>query len=62
MFLFNSMCDFSNEVNSGETYGENNSSTNNNKPQESNGVMVIAVGNRHGGTSSNPVRDRLHFT
>ena len=26
------------------------------------GVMVIAVGNRHGDTSSNPGRDWLHFT
>ena len=26
------------------------------------GVMVIAVGNRHGDMSSNPGRDRLHFT
>ena len=27
-----------------------------------NGVMVIVVGNEHGDTSSNPGRDRLHFT
>ena len=26
------------------------------------GVMVIVVGNRHGDTSSNSGRDRLHFT
>ena len=26
------------------------------------GVMVIAVGNGHGDTSSNPGRDWLHFT
>ena len=26
------------------------------------GVMVIAVGNGHGDTSSNPGRDLLHFT
>ena len=26
------------------------------------GVMVIVVGNGHGDTSSNPGRDRLHFT
>ena len=26
------------------------------------GVMVIAVGNEHGDTSSNPGRDWLHFT
>ena len=26
------------------------------------GVMVIVVGNGHGATSSNPGRDRLHFT
>ena len=26
------------------------------------GVMVIVVGNGHGGTSSNPGRDWLHFT
>ena len=26
------------------------------------GVVVIAVGNEHGDTSSNPGRDRLHFT
>ena len=26
------------------------------------GVVVITVGNEHGDTSSNPVRDWLHFT
>ena len=26
------------------------------------GVMVIVVGNGHGNTSSNPRRDRLHFS
>ena len=26
------------------------------------GVIVIVVGNEHGDTSSNPGRDRLHFT
>ena len=26
------------------------------------GVVVIAVGNEHGDTSSNPGRDWLHFT
>ena len=26
------------------------------------GVMVIVVGNEHDHTSSNPGRDRLHFT
>ena len=26
------------------------------------GVMVIVIGNEHGDTSSNPGRDRLHFT
>ena len=26
------------------------------------GVMVIVVGNEHGDTSSNPGKDRLHFT
>ena len=26
------------------------------------GVVVIAVGNEHGNTSSNPGRDWLHFT
>ena len=26
------------------------------------GVMVIVVGNEYGDTSSNPGRDRLHFT
>ena len=26
------------------------------------GVVVIAIGNEHGDTSSNPGRDRLHFT
>ena len=26
------------------------------------GVMVIVVGNGHGDSSSNPGRDRLHFT
>ena len=26
------------------------------------GVIVIAVGNEHGDTSSNPGRDWLHFT
>ena len=26
------------------------------------GVIVIVVGNGHGDTSSNPGRDRLHFT
>ena len=26
------------------------------------GVIVIVVGNGHGDTSSNPERDRLHFT
>ena len=26
------------------------------------GVMVIVVGNGHGDTSSNPGRDKLHFT
>ena len=26
------------------------------------GAMVIIVGNGHGDTSSNPGRDRLHFT
>ena len=26
------------------------------------GVMIIVIGNGHGDTSSNPGRDRLHFT
>ena len=26
------------------------------------GVMVIVVGNGHGDTSSNPGRDKFHFT
>ena len=26
------------------------------------GVIVIVVGNEHGGTSSNPGRNSLHFT
>ena len=36
--------------------------TNVNKYGGSRGVVVIAVGNEHGDTSSNPGRDWLHFT
>ena len=35
---------------------------NNNKDEGARDVMVIVVGNGHGDTSSNPGRDRLHFT
>ena len=31
-------------------------------PRGARGVVVIVVGNEHGDTSSNPGRDRLHFT